>query len=127
MRNYFFAALLLALVGCGKPEQAAAPTPAAPVDAEAAPAVPPPVAGAPQSAPTPVQSGKLVAAAPVVIANDETLVAYNKQLKAWIDSTSYLPKSAKELATLRGCPKPPQAPPGRVLVFDARTMSVHLE
>ena len=123
MKTLVLATLLVAAIGCGKSEKAADTKSAAPVDAEA-------LADTPGSAAATAPAGTSPAApasAPVVIANEETLAAYNKALRAWINSSSYLPMNAKELATLRDGPRPPQPPPGRVLVFDRTTMSVHLE
>ena len=125
MKTLVLATLLVAAIGCGKSEKAADTKPATPADADALADTP---GSAAATAPAPAGTSPAApASVPVVIANEETLAAYNKALRAWINSSSYLPMNAKELATLRDGPRPPQPPPGRVLVFDRTTMSVHLE
>ncbi len=123
MRILLLTALSLVLLGCGRSSdqtKEAAPLPTAPAEpAEAGDAT---ILNAPGQAST-AASG----AVRVGYATEESLKEYNKALKAWIDRVSYLPQNVKELSTLRGCPKPPPAPPGRTLVFDPKTWAVHME
>lgn len=120
MRHFWLVGTVAALVwcGCGKGEKTAEAPAAAPVGAET------PAADAPSAA---AATGGAAAPARVVYATEESLAAYNKELRAWIERTSVLPQNVKELNTLRSCPRPPPAPLGRTLVFDPKTWSVHLE
>lgn len=125
MRFFLLTTLSLSLLGCGRSDQAkeAAPSPAVPAE--------PAESGGSSILDAPVKAGAIATAAPgaarVEYATEESLKEYNKALKAWIDRVSYLPKNVKELSSLRGCPQPPPAPPGRTLVFDQKTWAVHLE
>ena len=125
MRLFFLTALLITLLGCGRKDQAMEAAPAAKSEVE-------PAEAAARSILDPVAGGTAVTKTPagaarVEYATEESLKEYNKALKAWIDRVSYLPQNVKELSTLRGCPQPPPAPPGRTLVFDKKTWAVHLE
>ena len=127
MRTFLLTALALALAGCGRNEPATEAKPAATAPPDTAVPANSAVPGADASANPGPGAATPAAAARVVYATDESLKVYNKALKAWIDSTSYLPQNVKELSTLRGCPKPPPPPPGRTLVFDQKTWAVHME
>lgn len=125
MKILLLFALSLALLGCSRTEQVkeAAPPPTAPTE--------PAETSGSTILDAPVKAVPAAPAAPgaarVEYATEESLKEYNKALKAWIDRVSYLPQNVKELSSLRGCPKPPPAPPGRTLVFDQKTWSVHME